>query len=107
MLFCQGFLYRSIYNNPKTNHRRKTAKISENFKLARGAGIEPALKVLETLVLPLYEPRRIKSLLHLFMRCVLFAKLAMFFHFQLLFEFFLIPGREIIDVFARFAFHFD
>ena len=38
------------------------ASISVLFSSARGAGIEPALKVLETLVLPLYEPRIFQKL---------------------------------------------
>lgn len=81
---------------------------------ARVEGVEPSLAVLETAVLPLNYTRNcpggaVKTLclLHLFMHCVLFTELAVFLHLQLLLELLLVPLREIGDMLADIASHFD
>ena len=77
---------------------------------ARGEGIEPSLKVLETSVLPLYEPRinaANRVLFGFLMHRMLPAMLAIFIHFQSAFEKLFILTGKIIDLLAFGALKFN
>ena len=79
--------------------------------MAGGEGIEPSHALLESAVLPLYEPptRRPKApgLLRFLVQSVFFAPPAEFFQLQPVFKSFFIFLGKIIHSFAFLAFKFD
>ena len=94
-------MFSSKFHHPYTKTRLKQAL----FLHARVAGIGPASPVLETGVIATIQHPQNEELLRLFVQCVLFADLTMFFRRQLFFQLFFVARREIIYGLADFAFH--